>query len=164
MRPRVTAIVVAQNAAEVLARTLPAIEEQTRAPERRILVSLESRDDTEYVMQATAPDLLVTMPERTSFGEAVREAVRQLAEIDEGDAARMVADQHGSPSVGDLSDAVDMHPKIMAIKPAQTEHNVAQVSARNAIGINAEAIEWQLEPLDALGYVFVDAERHCGFS
>lgn len=89
MRPRVTAIVVAQNAAEVLARTLPAIEEQTRAPERRILVSLESRDDTEYVMQATAPDLLVTMPERTSFGEAVREAVRQLAEIDEGDAARI---------------------------------------------------------------------------
>ncbi|MFD2756790.1 glycosyltransferase [Gulosibacter faecalis] len=89
MRPRVTAIVVAQNAAEALARTLPAIEEQTRAPERRVLVCIESRDDTEQVMRATAPDLLVTVPETTSFGEAVRAAVDKLAEIDEGDAARI---------------------------------------------------------------------------
>jgi GT2 family glycosyltransferase len=89
MRPRVTAIVVAQNAAEALARTLPALEEQTRAPERRIFVSLESRDDTEEVLRAASPEVLVTLPERTSFGEAVRAAVTQLAEIDEGDAARI---------------------------------------------------------------------------
>ncbi|MGO1544680.1 MAG: glycosyltransferase family 2 protein [Gulosibacter sp.] len=89
MRPRVTAIVVAHNAANPLGRTLEALGAQTWRPNRTVLVDIKSRDNTGEIMADYEPDLLVSVDERASFGEALQAAVRELSEIDEGDLARI---------------------------------------------------------------------------
>ncbi|CAG7844816.1 hypothetical protein USB125703_01063 [Pseudoclavibacter triregionum] len=87
MRPAVTVILVARNGAHVLERTISALEGQTRAPDRIAMVNIDSRDATREIMRDAEPDLLLSLPEDTSFGEAVREAAAELDGIDEGDAA-----------------------------------------------------------------------------
>ncbi|SJM58905.1 glycosyltransferase [Gulosibacter sp. 10] len=89
MRPRVTAIVVAHNAAAPLERALEALERQTWRPNRTVLVHIASKDDTLAVMEAADPDLLVNVDERASLGAALKAAVDRLAEVDAGDAERI---------------------------------------------------------------------------
>lgn len=89
MRPRVTAIVVAHNAAKPLGRTLEALGAQTWRPHRTVLVDIKSRDDTAEVIAQFQPDLAVEVDERASFGEALAAAVAKLGEIEEGDQARI---------------------------------------------------------------------------
>lgn len=90
MRPRVTAVVVAHEAAAILATTLEGLGRQSVAPHRTVMVHIDSKDATRDLMRATAPDLLVTVDSGASFGQAVAEAVDELAAADgDGD-----ADQH----------------------------------------------------------------------
>ncbi|QUY63623.1 glycosyltransferase family 2 protein [Gulosibacter molinativorax] len=89
MRPRVTAIVVAHNAAKPLGRTLEALGAQTWRPHRTVVVDIKSRDESAEVIAEFAPDLTVTVDERASFGEAIAAGVDALSEVDEGDRARI---------------------------------------------------------------------------
>lgn len=92
MRPKVTVIVVAREAATALERTLPALEAQTVRSNNTIFVHLEPRDDTLEVFRASNCDLLLTVENSTSFGNAVARAVHELDQVDplraaeEGDA------------------------------------------------------------------------------
>ena len=77
MRPRVTAIVVGQNAATALARTLTALAAQTVAPDRTFLVDLSSTDRSEAVMREAALDhsTYLRIAADATFGAAVQAAV-----------------------------------------------------------------------------------------
>lgn len=86
MRAAVTVILVARNGAHVLDRTIAAIEAQSRAPDRIAMVNIDSLDDTREIMRASAPDLLLSIPEDTGFGAAVGEAAEELDRLDGADA------------------------------------------------------------------------------
>ncbi|RRJ86759.1 hypothetical protein EG850_06990 [Gulosibacter macacae] len=91
MRPRVTAIVVAHNAATQLERTIAGLGAQTVRPNATVMVHIKSRDETLAVMRAAEPDLLVTVDADSSFGDAVTAAIEEyelaetLVEATEGD-------------------------------------------------------------------------------
>src|SRR5688572_13061157 len=82
MRPGVTAILVAQNGARHLDRTIAALKAQTRAPERTVFVHIASTDETVERMRAAAPDILITVDATASFGRALAEATAVLDERD----------------------------------------------------------------------------------
>lgn len=82
MRPPVTAILVARNGAHVLERTIAALRAQTHAPDRVVMVNIDSVDDTRDIMREAEPDLILSLPEDTSFGEGVAEAVLEIDELD----------------------------------------------------------------------------------
>ncbi|MFD2674542.1 glycosyltransferase family 2 protein [Gulosibacter bifidus] len=82
MRPRVTAIVVGQNAATALTRTLPALEAQTCAPNRTVMVDLGSRDRTEVLMRNAGPDKYLRLDDSTTFPSAIQAAVDYCNEAD----------------------------------------------------------------------------------
>ncbi len=75
MQPRVVAILVARNGAAFLARTLSALNSQSRRPDALITVDAGSRDDTATLLAAAGPTQFVTAPARLSFGGGVAHAV-----------------------------------------------------------------------------------------
>lgn len=85
MRAAVTVILVARNGAHILDRTITAIEAQSRAPERIAMVNIDSSDDTRAIMRSAEPDLLLSLPADTGFGDAVREAALELDALDGGE-------------------------------------------------------------------------------
>ena len=86
MRPSVTVILVARNAAHILDRTISALHAQTRMPDRVAMVNIESADSTREIMRDAAPELLLTLPADTPFGAAVGEAADELDALDGDDA------------------------------------------------------------------------------
>lgn len=86
MRPSVTVILVARNAAHILDRTISALHAQTRMPDRVAMVNIESADSTREIMRDAAPELLLTLPADTPFGAAVGETADELDALDGDDA------------------------------------------------------------------------------
>ncbi len=82
MRPKVTAVVVARDAASALERTIPALESQTAPIATSVFVHIDSRDDTLEIMRAAQPTLLLTVAQDSSFGKAVATAVSELDKIE----------------------------------------------------------------------------------
>jgi GT2 family glycosyltransferase len=75
VQPRVVAILVARNGAAFLARTLTALNSQTRRPDSIVAVDAGSRDDSADLLAAANPAQFVTASGRASFGGAVAYAV-----------------------------------------------------------------------------------------
>lgn len=82
MRPKVTAVVVAREAASALERTIPALESQTAPIATSVFVHIDSRDDTLEVMREAHPTLLLTVAQDASFGKAVAAATGELDAIE----------------------------------------------------------------------------------
>lgn len=77
MRQRVTAVLVARNGGDTLERTLEGLTAQTRAPEKVIAVDAGSRDETEAMLSAFGPAMLLSLPAKlpATLGSAVAHAV-----------------------------------------------------------------------------------------
>lgn len=129
MRPRVTAILVAHNAAPLLDRTIDALEQQTVRPDRTVMVHIDSRDETLDVMRAAAPDLIISVEADSSFGAAVAAAVEELGKIEapreyvEGDEPNdwywlLTADNVAEPdALAALLDTAERNPSLEATGP-----------------------------------------------
>ena len=63
---------------------------------------------------------------------------------------RVVADQHGAAAFGHVLDPKHPDVQIVAIEPAQSREKAREVALRDPEGIQAEAIEVQLESPNAL--------------
>jgi GT2 family glycosyltransferase len=74
VQPRVTAILVARNGAAYLARTLAALNAQTRRPDIVVAVDAGSKDDTAAMLAAASPTQFVTASPRLGFGSSIAHA------------------------------------------------------------------------------------------
>jgi GT2 family glycosyltransferase len=75
VQPRVTAILVARNGAAFLARTLTALNSQSRRPDAFVAVDAGSRDESGALLAAAGPTQFVTAPARGGFGSIIAHAV-----------------------------------------------------------------------------------------
>ncbi|TAL44183.1 MAG: glycosyltransferase family 2 protein [Salinibacterium sp.] len=75
MQPRVIAVLVAQNGAQYLPRTLAALATQTRRPDALIAVDAGSTDGTRELLAAANPAELVSAPRHKGFGAAIARAL-----------------------------------------------------------------------------------------
>ena len=76
----------------------------------------------------------------------------------DGDPAGVVAHEHRAASRGDVADAEGVDAEVVAVHRRERREGAAQVLARDAVGVQAERVEGQLEPIDAVTDVLVEAE------
>lgn len=127
MRAAVTVILVARNGAHILDRTISAVEAQTRAPERIAMVNIDSRDGTREIMRRAEPDLLLSLPEDTGFGDAVREAALELDGLDGGEEGWLwLLGADNSPehdALEQLMATVERNPSLQVTGPKQVRRD-----------------------------------------
>ncbi len=80
MQARVTAVLVARRGGEVLQQTLDALAEQSRRPDRFVVVDATEDAAATAALAAIAPTHFVTAPHGVSLGEAIARAVAALPE------------------------------------------------------------------------------------
>ena len=78
----------------------------------------------------------------------------------EREASRMIAHDHRAPAFRHVLDAVDFAAMVVAIVEAQEAHEIAQVALGNSVGIDPGAVERQLQPLQPLVHLAIDAREH----
>lgn len=119
MRQRVTAVLVAQNGADYLERTLNALAAQTRAPDAVIAVDAGSRDASEQLLAASGPTQLVSLPPRvkSAFGAALGHAI------------------HGAPSEDPESEWLWLLAHDSAPAPRALQQLLAAVEIAPSVGV-----------------------------
>ncbi len=80
MQSRVTALIVATNGTERLERTLEGLAQQTRKPDRVILVDNGSTDNTAAIFANVEAERIISTGEVLPFGAAIKMAVRLLSD------------------------------------------------------------------------------------
>ncbi|MFC4222951.1 glycosyltransferase family 2 protein [Lysinibacter cavernae] len=80
MQSRVTAIVVATNGAARLERTLAGIAQQTRQPDRLILIDNGSTDTTAAIMADVPAERIIATGEVLPFGAAIKLALKVVGD------------------------------------------------------------------------------------
>ncbi len=84
METRVTVLVVAHSNADRLRRTLAAVADQSRTPDRVIGIAVDAKDDVTRAFEDSGVERIVTVSENVSFGRALAAGVRELGEpVDE---------------------------------------------------------------------------------
>ncbi|WP_169079726.1 glycosyltransferase [Microcella alkalica] len=78
MQARVTAVLVARRGGEPLRQTLSALAEQSRRPDRFVVVDAAGDAATTAALMELAPTHAVTAPTSTAFGDGVARAVAAL--------------------------------------------------------------------------------------
>ncbi|MBK0417696.1 glycosyltransferase [Leucobacter sp. CSA1] len=78
MRTRVTAVLVAHRGGEWLDQTIAGIAAQTRRPERLLAVANGGSRDLTEQLRSAAPERIISVPDRVSFGRAVQHAVETM--------------------------------------------------------------------------------------
>lgn len=80
MQARVTAVLVARRGGEALQQTLQALAEQSRRPDRFVVVDAAEDAATTAALMELAPTHAVTAPGETTFGDGIARAVAALPE------------------------------------------------------------------------------------
>lgn len=80
MQARVTAVLVARRGGDALQQTLEALAEQSRRPDRFVVVDAAEDAAATAALMALAPTHAVTAPRSTTFGDGVARAVAALPE------------------------------------------------------------------------------------
>jgi len=122
MRPRVTAILVARDAASHLPRTLEALAAQTRPVDALLVVDLGSTDATAQLLTDAGPTQFLSAPPTLSFGQAVEAAVRVAGspESDDDWLWLLAADNAPDPdALAALLGAVEVAPSVAVAGPKQ---------------------------------------------
>ncbi|WP_108249861.1 glycosyltransferase family 2 protein [Planctomonas deserti] len=122
MRPRVTAILVARDAASHLPRTLEALAAQTRPVDRLIAVDLDSSDSSADLMAAFPSVQVLSAPGTLSFGQAIEAAIRVAGQPESDDEWLwlLAADNAPDPdALAALLGAVEVAPSVAVAGPKQ---------------------------------------------
>jgi GT2 family glycosyltransferase len=133
VQPRVTAILVARNGAAFLARTLAALESQSRPPDAVVAVDAGSKDDTAAVMAAARPTQLVSASARGSFSSSVADAVQAaLPPVTDDDWLWLLgADSEPHPdALARLLGAVEIAPSVAIAGPKLMRSDEPDIIAR----------------------------------
>jgi len=123
MQPRVTAILVCANGAELLDRTLDALAAQTRRPENLVVVDLGSSDGSTSGLSFGGSAQMVRLPSGRTFGEAVArgEQVAPRAEPDAGvDEWLWLVGHDNAPAptaLAELLTAIEIAPSLAVVGP-----------------------------------------------
>jgi len=80
MQARVTAVLVARRGGDALQQTLEALAEQSRRPDRFVVVDAAEDAAATAALMALAPTHAVTAPRSTTFGDGIARAVAALPE------------------------------------------------------------------------------------
>ncbi|WP_167132311.1 glycosyltransferase family 2 protein [Paramicrobacterium chengjingii] len=97
METRVTALVVAHRDVEHLRRTLDALDEQTRRADAVIAIAFDASDDVRRLLEERHVDRLVTSKEQLTFGRALAEGERTLADPESDDEFLWLLAQDNAP-------------------------------------------------------------------
>ena len=93
MFPRVTALLVVQHGGDRLRRTLDALRAQQRTPDALVVVLAEAEPGAREQVDAAGATHVVELPQRLSFGEALRAGERVLdAPASDADALWLLAE------------------------------------------------------------------------
>ena len=122
MRPRVTAILVARDAASHLPRTLEGLAAQTRPVDALIAVDLGSKDGSAGLMAGFGPAQVITAPATHSFGQAIEAAVRVAPRPESDDEWLWLLSADNAPdpdALAQLLGAVEVAPSVAVAGPKQ---------------------------------------------
>ncbi|WP_166981081.1 glycosyltransferase family 2 protein [Paramicrobacterium fandaimingii] len=97
METRVTALVVAHRDVEHLRRTLDALDEQTRRADAVVAIAFDASDEVRGLLEERRVDRLVTSKEQLTFGRALAEGERTLADPESDDEFLWLLAQDNAP-------------------------------------------------------------------
>ncbi|TIH37825.1 glycosyltransferase family 2 protein [Subtercola vilae] len=126
MQARVTAVLVAQNGAERLSRTLDALRAQTRQPESLVVVDVSSTDGTAKLLSEAQPTGFLSASSRLSFGVAVNHALGVVSPPASDDEWLWLLAHDTAPepdALAALLAAVEVNPSVAVAGPKQMEWN-----------------------------------------
>ncbi|MBK5239322.1 MAG: hypothetical protein JJE28_09495, partial [Actinomycetales bacterium] len=124
MNPRVTAIIVAQQGGEHLARTLEALRSQTRRPDIVLAVDNSARGTAKAELLAFGPAQIISMSDKISFGEAVELATRVIPVAASPDDFLWLLAQDSAPApdaLAALLGALEVSPSVGIAGPKQMD-------------------------------------------
>jgi GT2 family glycosyltransferase len=122
MRPRVTAILVARDAASHLPRTLEALAAQTRPVDALLAVDLASTDESARLLAEFGSAQVLSAPATLSFGQAVEVAVRAAEQPTSDDEWLWLLSADNAPdpdALAQLLGAVEVAPSVAVAGPKQ---------------------------------------------
>jgi GT2 family glycosyltransferase len=122
MRPRVTAILVARDAASHLPRTLEALAAQTRPVDALLAVDLGSKDATAQLLSDFGSAQVLSAPATLSFGQAIEAAVRVAPQPTSDDEWLWLLSADNAPdpdALAALLGAVEVAPSVAVAGPKQ---------------------------------------------
>src|SRR4051794_18511722 len=122
MRPRVTAILVARDAASHLPRTLDALAAQTRPVDALVAVDLASTDETARLLAESGSAQVLSAPATLSFGQAVEAAVRVAKQPTSENEWLWLLSADNAPdpdALAQLLGAVEVAPSVAVAGPKQ---------------------------------------------
>src|SRR5579859_834704 len=107
--------------------------------------------------EGEAREELLGHPLREARRLELEEARRDDHRAVDGDAAGVVADDHRAAARRHVLDAARLDGEVPAVEGRERRQRDAQVALRDAERVDADAVEGQLEPLDAIADVEVEA-------
>ncbi len=124
MNPRVTAIIVAQQGGEHLARTLDALRAQTRKPNIVLAVDNSAKSTAAEDFRNFGPTQIISVGEKISFGEAVDLASRVVPVASGPDEFFWLLAQDSAPepqALAALLGALEVSPSVAIAGPKQMD-------------------------------------------
>ncbi|GAB2824612.1 hypothetical protein GCM10027022_13910 [Alpinimonas psychrophila] len=124
MNPRVTAIIVAQQGGEHLARTLEALRLQTRRPDIVLAVDNSVKGAAKPQLLAFGPAQIISLSDKITFGEAVELAARVIPVASSPDDFLWLLAQDSAPSADALASllgALEVSPSVGIAGPKQMD-------------------------------------------
>ena len=124
MNPRVTAIIVAQQGGEHLARTLEALRGQSRRPDIVLAVDNSAKGTAKADFLALAPAQIISLSDKISYGEAVELASRVVPVAASPDDFLWLLAQDSAPepdALAALLGALEVSPSVGIAGPKQMD-------------------------------------------
>lgn len=124
MKTRVTAIIVARQGGEHLARTLDALSKQTRRPDIVLAVDNSTKNNAAAQLQAFGAAQVLTGGGRLSFGEALDVAARAFPAVSGPDEYLWFLAQDSAPeptALAELIGALEVSPSVAVVGPKQMD-------------------------------------------
>jgi len=124
MKTRVTAIIVARQGGEHLARTLEALSKQTRRPDIVLAVDNSSKGTAAAQLQSFGASQVLSGGGRLSFGEALDVAARAFPAVTGPDEFLWFLAQDSAPeptALAELVGALEVSPSVAVAGPKQMD-------------------------------------------
>ena len=124
MNPRVTAIIVAQQGGDHLARTLEALRGQSRRPDIVLAVDNSAKGTAKADFLALAPAQIISLSDKISYGEAVELASRVIPVAASPDDFLWLLAQDSAPepdALAALLGALEVSPSVGIAGPKQMD-------------------------------------------
>ncbi len=124
MKTRVTAVIVARQGGEHLARTLAAVSQQTRRPDIILAVDNSPKQNASAQFQAAGVSQVLVGKGRLSYGEALEVAARAFPAVTGTDDFLWFLGQDSAPeptALTELVGALEISPSVAIVGPKQMD-------------------------------------------